>query len=431
MSRAAKILLSLAALLAAAGAWAGFRFLDQWQAAETADLPTTRVRRGAVTFTVTATGSLQGGNSKMLVAPMTGASQLTVTSLRKPGELVEEGDVVVEFDTTEENYKLREAEADLAEAEQLVIQAANEAQAKVEELANELIQARSEVRQAELECKRNELRSRIEAEQNNLTLADAQERFATLERDHPSRRAAATAGVAIQDAGRKKSEMQSATAKRNIEMMTLKAPARGYVNIERNTNTNFFYTGMQLPMFQVGDQVRAGMAVAQIPDMSNWEVSAEIDETDRGHLAPGQSASVRVIALPGREFPARIVNLGGTTGPPWNRRFECRLKLEQDAEDLRPGMSVRIVITTETMKDALSIPTQALFESDGKRFVYLLAGAAPARRDVTLVRRSESVAVIEGLKEGDIVALASPDQGAGPAQSRRPAAAGAAKAVVK
>jgi len=58
---------------------------------------------------------LQGGNSKMLTAPMVGGSGLVLTSLRRQGELVKAGDVVAEFDTTEQNFKLREAEADLAE----------------------------------------------------------------------------------------------------------------------------------------------------------------------------------------------------------------------------------------------------------------------------------------------------------------------------
>jgi tetratricopeptide (TPR) repeat protein len=39
-----------------------------------------------------------------------------VTDLRQNGEMVKEGDVVVQFDTTQQEYNLREAEADLAEA---------------------------------------------------------------------------------------------------------------------------------------------------------------------------------------------------------------------------------------------------------------------------------------------------------------------------
>ena len=85
--------------------------------------------------------------------------------------------------------------------------------------------------------------------------------------------------IAIQEAGRNKAKVQAETARRNIEMMTLKAPADGYLNVERNTNTNFFYSGHEFPLYQVGDQVRPGMAVAQIPDLDSWEASAQIAET--------------------------------------------------------------------------------------------------------------------------------------------------------
>ncbi len=44
------------------------------------------------------------------------------------------------------------------------------------------------------------------------------------------------------------------TASKNIDSMTLKATAEGYVNVQRNTNMNFFFWGMQLPLFQVGDR---------------------------------------------------------------------------------------------------------------------------------------------------------------------------------
>lgn len=427
-----RILLAFAAmLLVAAGAWSGYNTLQRWRAGDAKETPSTKVRRGEVVFTVSAKGAFQGGNSKMLVAPMTGGNQLALTELRKPGDLVTEGEVVAQFDTTEETFKLREAEADLAEAEQQVIQAENEAVAKAEELEYELIQARGDLEQAELECRRNELKSRIEARQNDLTLEDAKDKLAKLERDYPSRKAAAKASIAIQTAARTKATMLADTARRNIDMMTLKAPTGGYVNIEKNTNSNFFFPGMQFPTLQVGDQVRAGMAVAQIPDLNSWEVTAEISELDRGHLALEQISAITAPALPGERFTGKIINLGGTTGPPWNRRFECKLSLTDPRPALRPGMSARIVITTQTMKDVLWIPAQALFESDGRSFVYLNTHNGFTARDVKLVRKSESQVVIEGLKEGDLVALASPDQQAKGAAPKKGAQGGAAKAIAK
>ena len=349
-----------------------------------------------------------------------------MTELRKPGELVKQGDVVAQFDTTDENFKLRQAEADLAEAEQQVIQAESEAKAKAEELEYELIAARGELRQAEIEVKANPIRPALKAKQNNIALEGAKNTVAKLERDYPERKAAASASIAIQEAARKKAQVLAETARRNIEMMILKAPADGYVNVERNTNTNFYFSGMTLPLFQVGDQIRPGMAVAQIPDLNSWEASAQIAETDRGHLSVGLPAEIRVVALPGRKFPAKIKDLGGTTGSPWERRFECKLALLESAPELRPGMSARIVITLETLKNVTWLPAQALFEQGGRTLVYARQGDRFLAKDVTLVRRGESQVVITGVQPGEEIALASPDQKDHNEQKKAPGAPAAA-----
>jgi HlyD family secretion protein len=119
-----RILVALAILAVIAAAAFGTRKLVKAVTTQAvADLPSTKVRRGRVTISVTARGELQGGNTEMIVVPPTGADSTAITFLREPGEMVEAGDTVVEFDTTLQEYNLREAEADLAEAGQMVIQA--------------------------------------------------------------------------------------------------------------------------------------------------------------------------------------------------------------------------------------------------------------------------------------------------------------------
>jgi HlyD family secretion protein len=56
------------------------------------------------------------------------------------------------------------------------------------------------------------------------------------------------------------------------------------------------------------------------------------------------------------------------------------------------------------------VPTQAVFESDGRTFAYVSEAGSFVARDVKIVRRGESQVVIEGLAEGTAVALASPGQ---------------------
>lgn len=428
MTRGGVAAVLLAGAVAGLAGWAGVRVYRDLAANPPETVPVEPVRRGDVSFTITADGALQGGNSKMLVAPMTGNSQLVLTSLRQSGELVKTGDVVAQFDTTEESYKLREAEADLAEAEQQVAQAENEARAKEEELDYELISARADLKQAELEVRRNPLLAAITARQNLMDLEAAGNKLAKLQADYPQRKAALQAAIAIQDAGRAKAGAQAEIARTNIELMTLKAPVDGYLNIERNTSTNFYYPGLEFPMYQVGDQVRPGMAVAQIPDLASFEASAQINEYDRGHLAVGLDAELRIVALKGRLYRGKVKDLGGTTGPPWNRRFECKLDVLDPTPDLRPGMSARLTIRTDTIRNALSIPAQALEESDGRALVYVKSGAGFSSREVKLVRRGESQVVIEGLRGGELVAMARPGQKhAGPKKSPD----NASKAVMK
>ena len=97
-----RMILLFALLMAlASGARYVPRLFEKLSTEEPAPLPSTTVRTGDVTFTVTANGALQGGNSRMLTAPMAGGGTLTITDLRKAGQLVKKGDLVAQFDITD------------------------------------------------------------------------------------------------------------------------------------------------------------------------------------------------------------------------------------------------------------------------------------------------------------------------------------------
>ena len=417
----------LAAVLAvlAAIAWGAIRLVTRVTASTAAvELPTTRVKRGRVTITVAARGELQGGNSEMLTVPQTGGNTVAITYLREPGELVEAGDVVVQFDTTQQEYNLREAEADLAEAGQQVIKAEADGQALDEETRYQVESTTADVKLAELEIRKNPLLAAIVARQNALALDAANNRQHQAGQDLNNKKATAAAGVAIQQAALNKAKVMMDIAQKTIDGMTLKAKTSGYVNIQQNSNLMIAYYGMTLLPYQLGDNVNAGMAVAQIPDLKTWEVSAQVGELDRGHLTPGQQVSVAVVALAGKSFPGHVKNIGGTGGSAWNRHFECRIVLDQASPELRPGMTSNLVITVESLDNVTWVPSQALFESDGRSFVYLRTPSGFMPHDVTLVRRSESQVVLTGISEGALVAMSNPDQ-----QSKSAAPQSAMKAL--
>ena len=424
-------ILGVLGVLAALGAlaWGAMRLVRVASATTASEVPTTKVRRGKVSITVSARGELQGGNSEMIVVPPLGADSTAITYLRSPGELVKAGDTIVEFDTTLQDYNLREAEADLAEADQQVVQAQAAADSGDEENRFALLQADSDVKIAELNVRSNAVLAAIQARENEIALEAARKRLSMAKQNLANKNDNLIAAVKIQQANQTKAKVTADMNRKIIENMTAKAKTSGYVNLQQNTRGQFiYYYGMSFPTVQLGDTVYAGMPVAQILDLKNWEVSAHIGELDRGHLLEGQKVSVRLVALPGKTFTGHVKMLGGTTGPPWNRQFDCRITLDDAAPEMRPGLTSNMVITTQVLDNVTWLPSEALFESGDKRFVYQRTAHGFTPHDVTLVSQSESQVVITGLKEGEVVAMSNPEQQNKPAAGQQ---SGAMKALQK
>jgi len=412
-----RYLVALAVL--AAAAWGGWRLYQGLGGGPTGGVPVAKVRRGDVTMTVFATGTLEGGDSELLSAPMIAGGDLSITELAKPGSFVRPGDVVVAFDTSVQEYNLKQAETALAIARQQVIEARAAAAATEEENRYALIKARYDVRRAQLQVRKDPILAAIDAQTNDLKLRAAEDHLRQLQSDLASQQATDRASIAIQEAALHKAQVEAATARRNIAAMTLRATHAGYVDIKTNTSTNFFYPGMQLPDYQVGDTTRPGMLIAEIPSTDHWQVLVNINELDRGHLNVGQPARIEFVGLPGQTFSGKVEFMGGVSGPPWARQVVTTVALDQSSPQLHPGMSASVQLITDRLRNVLWVPAQAVFTANGQSYVYLLDHGEFRRQPVTIVRQSESQVVVRGLAEGAKIALANPEQTAAPARTSR------------
>ena len=374
-------------------------------------VPTTTVRRADVAIEVSTRGELQGGGARPLMVPRAGVSELPITFLRNTGDLVESGDVVAAFDPSGQQFNLMEAEADLEEARQQEAKAEADSFVALERARLEVVTSKADLEISELDQLENQFLGSVQQRKNAIALEQARNRHQQAQVDLAHRETAKQTGVTLQRAGVTEAQTKVNTMRQTIEGLTLRAPTAGYVQLGENTNgLNILFYGMTVPTFRLGDTARPGQIVAQIPDMSAWEVSMQIPETDRAFLAVGQPAIVRPKAMPGREFKGRISLLGGSTGSAWNRTFNCRIALDDSDEALRPGLSVDVVIRVETLEKALWVPSQAVFEREGRWFVYREAPEGFVTHPVAIVRRTESQAVITGVEEGTTIALADPGQ---------------------
>jgi len=77
---------------------------------------------------------------------------------------------------------------------------------------------------------------------------------------------------------------------------------------------------------------------------------------------------------------------------------------------LRPGLLADVEIIVEKIPNAVHIPAQAVFEKEGKLVVYVKEGQRFVARPIKIGKRSESTLVVaDGLKAGEIIAMANPE----------------------
>jgi multidrug resistance efflux pump len=393
-------------------------------------IPTAHVAEGDVPVVVHATGELRAKRAQALVAPSVGGP-MQILSIAATGTPVKAGDVVIEFDQSEQEERLETAKSELAQAEQEIAKMRADASVQSAQDDVTLLTARFDVRRAELDVQGGVLKSDIDQQKLLLTLEEAKNRLAQLQNDLKSRTASDRASLAVLEEKRNKARLQMDNAQRNIDNMKLRAPFDGLVAVKDNDMNNAAWAGVVVPEFRAGDTVFPGRQVAEVLHQSGIELVAKVNEIDRAHLNAGQKADVTIHAVQGKNLPATIKAVAGASRREvwsWNdptRMFDVSFDVTgSDPASLRPGLTTQVRVTSAPIKGARYLPRQALFEQDGKPVVFVRRGRSYEPREVKVSHRTETHIVVTNLPVGTEVALRNPladeKKGAGSAGPMQP-----------
>jgi HlyD family secretion protein len=382
---------------------------------KTAPVPTILVQRGAVELRVVANGELQTPHTTTLVAPPVSGT-LQIVKLLRSGTPVRTGDVVVEFDPSEQEYNLEQAQSQLREAEQQIIKSKADAAVQAAQDKVDLLKAAFDVRRAELEVQKNELLSEIDARKNTLALDEARRRQAQLKQDVNSRQISNEAGIAVLEQKAQQSRLSMQQAQTNIQNMVIKAPMDGVVSVKENQDASggFFYQGMILPEYHEGDQVSPGRFIADVLDLRQLELVGRVDETDRPNVTPGSPVDVIVNTERKRQYSGRVRSVAGLAsrrtwwGADTVRTFDTTVDISDLDPKLRPGSTAEVVIHGVSLRDQLYVPRQCVFRRDGNPVLYVREGSGFRAQPVKVVSQTVALAIIEGVPRGAEIALLDP-----------------------
>lgn len=148
---------------------------------------------------------------------------------------------------------------------------------------------------------------------------------------------------------------------------TITAPFDGYVVREHT---------------EVGQWIRSGELVAEVEDLSEVELEAQVLENYLDHVRVGTEARIEIPAVPKRLFVARVTAVV-PRGDERSRNFPVRLRLKNQFDAageplVKSGMFARIWLPTEHRDSVLLVPQDALVLGGASPMVY---AAAPDRTD--------------------------------------------------
>lgn len=276
--------------------------------------------------------------------------------LVRTGDTVQPGQLIAELDETDYQLQLQEAEAALSQAE-------------------------AQARQADAEYER----VRGLYENRNASRSDLE-----------SSRARAESATAQLDASRQRVEQ----AKSQLSYCRLRAPAAGSI--------------ASVPV-EVNENVMAGSAVAVLASGERPKVDVPVPESLIGDVRQGERVEVSFDALPGRTFPAEVVEVG-VMSTTLATAFPVRVQLTRAEPDVRAGMAARVAFTfgRGDGRERYLLPPQAVLEDRAGRFVFVVEPDS-GREGVGIVRRrpvsvgeltGEGLEVFEGLEGGEKVVTA-------------------------
>jgi HlyD family secretion protein len=153
-----------------------------------------------------------------------------------------------------------------------------------------------------------------------------------------------------------------------------------------------------------GEMAAAGTPLLTVMDLSTVIAKAHIPQSEAAALKVGDPGT---ISAPGMEDPiSGKVTVVSPALDPSSTTVEVWLEAKNPKRTLKPGTSVQLALTAQTVKDALVVPVSAVMTAPDGSSTVMLAGSdgLAHQKPVKLgIRNGDDVQIVEGVTANDKV----------------------------
>jgi len=281
-------------------------------------------------------------SSKVLVPQIWGqGGPLTLTKLIPNGSAVKEGDVVAQFDSTQQADAVRDTQAKYDDLGHQVEQKAAQNSADQEKRTAELRQAEGDLAKAEMELQKGPILAEIERLKQEEKVGIARKHVDSLKKSNALHDKADGAALHILELQRDRQKVTLERAQNNVARLELHANLTGMVahqNLYRNNSMGHA---------QEGDQLYRGQPLVSIFDPTEMRVRCAVGEPDGAALEPGARGTVYLDAYPDLALPAHFLYASpvasSALGSPI-KSFSAVFQLDKSDPHLMPDLSAAVVL---------------------------------------------------------------------------------------
>jgi len=154
---------------------------------------------------------------------------------------------------------------------------------------------------------------------------------------------------------------------------------------------------------KVGHTLNQNTPAFEMKRLEVIEAELNVPEREIVRIRQGQSARVRIDALPDEKFTGEVVRVAPEVDPT-SGTFRVTASLANTEGQLKPGMFARIDVRIDARPDALLVPLAAVVTRRDRSSVFVVQGATAERRIVATGYFSDgNVEILDGVDEGEWV----------------------------
>ena len=372
---------------------------------------TCKVMKGPVEVKIHTSGQLESENSENIVLPAVLSGQnvriyeIKITDLIEEGTVVDSGQYIATLDHKVIEEVLTAARLELETAAAVIEDAKLDSNLNLSNYRDLIVNSKSDVEERKIVLAESVYESPSVIKKAEMDVSKAERKLTQDVKGLDMRKRQLGSQMERRNIDYRLKQQRVDDLLKLYDALIIKAPKPGMVIYAKDR------FGIKI---QIGSVLTPwSPIIATLPDMTKMISETYVNEIDISRIKTGQKVTLSIDAFPEKELKGEVIsvaNIGQPMPKSDSKVFEVNIRIHGSDRDLKPAMTTGNVIQTGSYTDKIYVPSEAVFETDSTKFVYVKKKDV-VRQIVDLGDENEDYVIVnKGIAEGEILLLNEPEK---------------------